>query len=247
MTAGIPVLWLQGWSMGPEVNLFANRCGPDGAAGKHAPLTVSFDGCYEPADFDRAVRDRIETVPGVLDIVAWSLGGLLAMQAAAELPLKVRRLVLIAATPKFTADPASGWRAGWPGRVLERMQRRLAADREGVLQDFRAAMFTEDERRAGWPHRLTEDAPPVVAWPDRALTAGLDYLAAADLRRRVGTIEVPTLIIHGTRDVICPVAGGRWLAEQLPRAQWLEVEEAGHAPFLTQPERVWSICREFWQ
>lgn len=242
MTLDIPVLWLHGWSMSPGLNIFPDRPGP---SGKDGLLTVSFDECRVPADFDRAVRIRIEAVPGVLDIAAWSLGGLLALRAAAELPLKVRRLVLMAATPKFTADPVSGWRAGWPLRVLKRMQRRLAANRQGVLRDFREAMFTEAECRVGWPDRLPEDPPHAGSWSDQALAAGLDYLAAADLRQRVGEIKAPALVIHGARDVICPVAGGRWLAERLPRAEWLEIEEAGHAPFLTQPERVWPICREF--
>lgn len=228
--------------MSPRWHIFPDRPGP---SGKDGLLTVSFDKCCVPADFDRAVRTRIEAAPGVLDIAAWSLGGLLALRAAAELPLKVRRLVLIAATPKFAADPGSDWRTGWPLRVLKRMQKRLAANRQEVLRDFREAMFTEAECRVGWPDRLAEDPLPAESWSDQALAAGLDYLAATDLRQQVGEIKVPALVIHGARDAICPVTGGFWLAERLPRAEWLEIEEAGHAPFLTQPERVWPICRKF--
>lgn len=228
--------------MSPRWHIFPDRPGP---SGKDGLLTVSFDKCCVPADFDRAVRTRIEAAPGVLDIAAWSLGGLLALRAAAELPLKVRRLVLIAATPKFAADPGSDWRAGWPLRVLKRMQKRLAANRQEVLRDFREAMFTEAECRVGWPDRLAEDPLPAESWSDQALAAGLDYLTATDLRQQVGEIKVPALVIHGARDAICPVTGGFWLAERLPRAEWLEIEEAGHAPFLTQPERVWPICRKF--
>jgi len=228
--------------MSPRWHIFPDRPGP---SGKDGLLTVSFDKCCVPADFDRAVRTRIEAAPGVLDIAAWSLGGLLALRAAAELPLKVRRLVLMAATPKFAADPGSDWRAGWPLRVLKRMQKRLAANRQEVLRDFREAMFTEAECRVGWPDRLAEDPLPAESWSDQALAAGLDYLAATDLRQQVGEIKVPALVIHGARDAICPVTGGFWLAERLPRAEWLEIEEAGHATFLTQPGRVWPICRKF--
>jgi len=45
-------------------------------------------------------------------------------------------------------------------------------------------------------------------------------------------ILAPTLIIHGTKDRMVNVDGGRKLAKTIPNAQILEVKDAGHTPFV---------------
>jgi pimeloyl-ACP methyl ester carboxylesterase len=47
-------------------------------------------------------------------------------------------------------------------------------------------------------------------------------------RHRLGTIEVLTLVVHGTADPLFPLAHGRALAEEIPGARLLELPGAGH-------------------
>ena len=61
---------------------------------------------------------------------------------------------------------------------------------------------------------------------------------AADLRDALAAITVPSLVIAGEHDRITPVAAGRELASRLPSARFVEMPKAGHAPFLSHPERV---------
>ncbi len=60
----------------------------------------------------------------------------------------------------------------------------------------------------------------------------------------VETIQEPTLLIHGGRDEIIPVAQGRKLRSKMPRSAWLEVDLAGHNDLLSHPE-VWQAIRKF--
>jgi pimeloyl-ACP methyl ester carboxylesterase len=57
----------------------------------------------------------------------------------------------------------------------------------------------------------------------------LDALALARL-------ELPVLVVHGTRDRSAPYGGGREWALWLPQARLLTIPEAGHAPWIEAPE-----------
>jgi pimeloyl-ACP methyl ester carboxylesterase len=60
-------------------------------------------------------------------------------------------------------------------------------------------------------------------------------LAAAGRLEKLSRIKVPTLVIHGTEDVLVPIENGRRVAKAIPGARLLEFEHMGH----NLPERVW--------
>jgi pimeloyl-ACP methyl ester carboxylesterase len=61
-------------------------------------------------------------------------------------------------------------------------------------------------------------------------------LAAEGRLERLTRVRVPTLVIHGTDDVLVPVENGRSVAAAVPGARLLEFDGMGH----NLPERVWS-------
>lgn len=58
-----------------------------------------------------------------------------------------------------------------------------------------------------------------------------------DLRARLGEIDVPTLVVGGGYDWVCPPAASRFLARSIPHAELLLLEEAGHFSFVEDPDR----------
>ena len=72
--------------------------------------------------------DLAHQLPDNAMLLGWSLGGQVAMRAALDHPHKVKRLVLLASTPKFVAT--ADWERGM-----------AAAD----LQDFGAALLAEPQ------------------------------------------------------------------------------------------------------
>ena len=48
-------------------------------------------------------------------------------------------------------------------------------------------------------------------------------MAALDAKDRLGEIVAPTLVTHDVDDAVMPIAAGRWLAEQIPGARFVEV------------------------
>ena len=47
-------------------------------------------------------------------------------------------------------------------------------------------------------------------------------------RERLGKLEVPTLVVHGTEDPLFPLGHGEALAREIPGAELLTLEGAGH-------------------
>jgi pimeloyl-[acyl-carrier protein] methyl ester esterase len=174
-------------------------------------------------------------------VVGWSLGGEIALAWARRAPRQVRRLALIGATPCFAARP--GWPCATPRAALREFERRLAEDRAGTLARFVAAQAKGDARARRLAATLARTS--AGAAPDGVLAAGLDALAAADLRGRLHEVTQPVLVLHGARDRIVPPAAGRRLAAALPNARFEPMRSCGHAPFLSQPGKVARALREF--
>ena len=59
-----------------------------------------------------------------------------------------------------------------------------------------------------------------------------------DAEYSLSDITVPTLVIHGSKDVITPLESGKYLANNIPKAKLVIIEGAGHVPTLTYPYEV---------
>ena len=174
-------------------------------------------------------------------VVGWSLGGEVALAWARRAPHQVRRLALIATTPCFTRRP--GWPCATDPAVLHEFGRSLAADRAGMLARFVAAQAKGDARARRFTGVLQQSSGCGV--PDAVLAAGLAVLSSADLRRELGRVRQPALVLHGARDRIVPPAAGRRLAAALYDARFRLLRACAHAPFLSQPGRVARVLRGF--
>ena len=170
--------------------------------------------------------------PTATHLCGWSLGALVAMRWALDRPTQVRRLALIAATPRFPAG--EGWEAGSAIGDLEAFARALHADYRGTLERFIAlqAMGSPAPRKvvADFRRRLAHAAAPDID----ALDAGLRILANTDLRSEVGALAQPTLLLHGERDAVVPEAAAEWLVQTLPNGHLTVIPAAGHGPFVSQ-------------
>lgn len=168
-------------------------------------------------------------------LLGWSLGGQLALDLAAALPAGIERLALIATTPRFLAGP--NWRCGTPRPLLARLAHRLHAEGERAVSDFLAL-----QARGSAPHTAARVVAKLRAALSahggarpEALMSGLVRLRDGDLRPTLPSVRVPALVMAGQRDRIIRPAASRALAAALPRARYIEVAGAAHAPFLSHP------------
>jgi pimeloyl-ACP methyl ester carboxylesterase len=159
------------------------------------------------------------------DLVGASVGGAFAAEMAAIFPGYVRKLVLIAPFGLFDdKDPAAD---PWAQRK-DNMAALMCAD---------AGRWTalvappEGANSIEWPIEMTRasEAAARAFWP----------LGNTGLEKRLGLIEVPTLILWGERDALLPPSyADRFAARINGAARVQTVPDAGHLAYLDQPDLV---------
>jgi pimeloyl-ACP methyl ester carboxylesterase len=76
------------------------------------------------------------------------------------------------------------------------------------------------------------------------MRASMEATFLIDVRPILPTITAPTLVIHAREDPL-PVQCGRYLADHIPGARYLEVEGMDHAPWITEPDSILTEIEEF--
>ena len=171
---------------------------------------------------------------GPLEVIGWSMGGMLALELAAQAPELVARLTLIDSTARFTA--AADYAGGLPRAIVRQLARRVKRDAIRAQLDFYRQMFSPEESTlAGAFCRRG-----AMVQDTAALLAGLAYLEEQDLRELLPRIACQVRVIHGAEDAVCPLAAGEYLAEHLPQSELICLPGCGHVPFYTQP----ALCRK---
>ncbi|MFA5171518.1 MAG: pimeloyl-ACP methyl ester esterase BioH [Sulfuriferula sp.] len=196
-----------------------------------------------PYDLPTLAHAIAADLPPVFDLVAWSLGGQVAMTLAQLYPERVRRLVLVGVNPCFTqrADNLCGIAA----EVLTQFGADLAVNYEVTLKRFLALQARGDDDARALLAQLRQ-LLFARGRPDAAvLQAGLDILLQADLRDSVRSLTMPSLIIHGSFDQLAPVCAAEWLAQTMPNAQLAIIAGASHAPFLSHRAEFDSVLLPF--
>ena len=177
------------------------------------------------------VLAALSGVPGKCLLVGWSLGSLLSLRAALELPEKIAAMVLVSGTPCMCAGKDHG---GIDPRTLAAMRARIARNPAPVLDEFAHQCAMPDggvETRVCYLRQAKQFSAAELA-------AGLECLAALDVRERLGEIKVPCTVLHGSCDQIVPLHSAQFLAAQIPFAELNVLEGNGHALPLTAPAKI---------
>jgi pimeloyl-[acyl-carrier protein] methyl ester esterase len=177
-------------------------------------------------------------------LVGWSLGGQAVLQAFAQARERLSGLVLVAATPRFTAS--ADFPAALAPNEAEGMARKLRRNTARAWEGFTGRMFAPGELD---DPDLAEQVREVLAslpTPDTDVALqSLQALAGADMRHLLATIDLPTLIIGGDRDVICLPQASAYLAQMIPFSRRVVMSGCGHAPFLTSSIAFNDCIAEF--
>jgi pimeloyl-[acyl-carrier protein] methyl ester esterase len=185
----------------------------------------------------------LEALPDDAIIVSWSLGAQLAMRAARSAPARVRALILINPTPRFLRS--DDWPHGIDASVMQKFAAGLQQSLPQTLTDFFELQLRGSKPDVAALRKLREAVAAQGQAQPAALTAGLQLLAAHDLRTLAPSIVQPALLISGQHDRVTPATAAHALAALLPQARHLEIARAAHLPFLSHPALTFAAIREF--
>lgn len=197
----------------------------------------------EPYHLHALADEVAQVIPGVSDVLGWSLGGLIAQRIALNQPDRIRRLILVGSTPCFVNN--ADWDAGINSSNFESFAEAVNSDYKATILQFLTlqCMKSDDARSTLKQLRASFDTRPT---PTQAtLQRALQILLETDLRDEVSSIRKPTLLIHGDRDTLAPVQAAHWMMQQLPNGFLRVMSGSAHAPFLSHSEQFVTTLNQF--
>jgi pimeloyl-[acyl-carrier protein] methyl ester esterase len=239
-----PLVLLHGWGM--NLRVFDGLRAALGA--QHRVTAIDLPGhgrsaWRAQASPQQQLAQLSAVLPRGATLVGWSLGGQFALQLAGDAGLAVRRVVLIASSPRFVR--AADWPHGLPAATLRQFAAQLGHDAGQAIADFLELQVRGSLDAAAVRATLQGALQRHGAAHPDALAAGLALLEQQDLRELARRIDVPVLLIAGQYDRVTPPEASQALAQLLPQAQLLQIRRAGHAPFISHPEQVAAALLAF--
>ena len=194
----------------------------------------------ERMDDVRAVMDAAGSERAVL--MGNSEGAPLSIVFAASHPERTEALIFVGGEVKEVVESDWPWGQSTREDYDAHMERILS--REIPWGKPRPVLFApslrNDPALMNWLGRLERSA----ATPAAAVAFML-MGSRIDVREVVPTIHVPTLVLHSPRDTVVPIEQGRWLAEQIEGARFVELKGQDHAPWFDVADEVIAEVREF--
>lgn len=241
--AGEPLLLVPGLGMGaeswaPVSSLLESSFDvivmePRGAGRSDKPDTA-YTGQLMAADVAAVLDDLgLDSV----HLAGISMGGMIAQQYVVRCPSRVRSLALI--TTYASCDE-------WSRRVFDariELIRRL-----GLADQFMVSVLFLTGPA------LSRRRPDLLTWLERRYVSNppdpvgflrqIEFCRAHDLHAELAGLDVPTLVISATDDLLTTAAQGRDLAGLIPAAGYVEVPEATHLLAAEHPERLARLLSE---
>ena len=181
----------------------------------------------------------LDDLPSRFALAGLSMGGIVAMEILRRAPGRVTRLALmdtnpLAETPQIAAAREPQIVKARAGRLLD------------VMRDEMKPHYLASGKYRGEILKLVMDmadslGPETFVRQSRALQRRRDQQAT--LRK----CKVPTLILCGAHDTLCPIKRHTFMAELIQGAELLVLDDAGHLPTLEMPDDTTAALRRWMQ
>jgi class 3 adenylate cyclase len=194
-------------------------------------------------------EDEMDDVRCVLDAVGSErtsffgchVGGRLALLFAATYPERTAAVVTFGSHPATLRSDDYPW-----GSTAELREQRMQAILSGVPGDATALLDAMAPRRSNdpsirqwWRMFLHSAVSPLEAYD------GIRSLGPVDIRGLLGSIQVPTLVLHRKGDRMADVRASRYMAERLRNARFVTLPGDDHLPFFGDQDAVVALAQEF--
>ena len=237
-----PLLFIPGWGMDKSIWKYQIEYFNQ----NYRTLAVSPEGDANASN-DR-MKVHTEHLLGIIknlkfnniNLVGWSMGGMLAINFAFLHPEYVKKLVLVSTPAKFVAS--KDYDAGISHSAMQSFINKFKKSPLKMLSNFASLILKNGDFGKADLNLIKQSSN--VSNKDKALQ-NLLLLKDCDLRDKLNSIKVSTLIIHGRDDMVCPYACADYLHNKIKNSILYTFECAGHIPFVTKHEKFNNLLDGF--
>jgi pimeloyl-ACP methyl ester carboxylesterase len=199
-----------------------------------------------PASVPAMATDAIAFIEALgiekTDLLGYSVGGKVAQEIAVQAPDLVRKLILVGTGPRG-ADMSDSKSAELFSASYDPPEHLWVAVHTSHSAAGRAAGLAYLERK----FRRHDRGPEVT---ERAAAAQYEAIGKSNVHHEgvldyLKDIHHPTLVVHGSNDLIIPTINGFTLQQHLPNAQLIVYPDSNHAPIYQYPELFLEHARLF--
>lgn len=196
-----------------------------------------------PATLEEGLDDVLAVLDAVgahkVALIGMHEAGSVCMMFAATHPDRVTHLVLYGSFATTLWQPDYPW-GQKPDERAAQVDALVETWGTPLMHGWMNPSVAEDEEFLAWARRwqrgsLSRDAVP----------AFFDILAETDVRHVLGSIRVPTLILHRTADPGVPIDNARYLKDRIPESRLVELEGEDYLPFLGDWDGIVGDIEEF--
>lgn len=179
----------------------------------------------------------LDHLPRRFALAGLSMGGIVAMELLRRAPDRISRLALMDTNPLAELPQIAANRE--PQIVAARAGRMLDVMREEMKPNYLAPGPQRTDVLDLVMDMAKTLGPEVFVRQSRALQRRPDQQST--LRK----CKIPTLILCGAHDALCPVKRHEFMAELIPNAKLCVLENSGHLPPLEQPAETTQALRQW--
>jgi len=191
------------------------------------------------ASLAEALKDFLQQLGAIKPVlVGHSIGGMIVQQALADDPLIAESVVLAQTSPAF-GKAGGDWQKEFLDARLGPLDR---GESMAQLAPRLVAELVGDDADADGLE-LARDCMASV--PEASYRAAMMAMPGFDLRKSLGQICVPTLVIAGTKDRNAPAPMVKKMASFIPNATYVELEGVGHLVALERPDEFNAVLGDF--
>jgi pimeloyl-ACP methyl ester carboxylesterase len=229
---GVPLVMLNHW--GAVLDNFDPQI-VDGLAAKHRVVTASYRGMggtggKAPLTIDEMARDAIAFVRALglekIDLLGFSLGGMVAQDFVLKAPDLVRKLILTGTGPAGGTGIDKVGAVSWPLIIKGLLTRRdpktylfftSTANGRGAAKAFLERLKERKQNRDKEPAigAFLRQLKAITAWGNQA-------------PQDLGRIKIPVLVANGDNDIMVPTVNSHDMARRIPNAELIIYKDAGH-------------------
>ena len=171
--------------------------------------------------------------------VGHSVSAMIGALAAIKAPGMFGKLVMIGPSARYIDD--GNYTGGFGANQIEELLQFLDANHMGWSAQMAPAIMGNPDR----PELSAELTDSFCRTDPEIAKAFARTTFTSDNRADLPNVNIPTLILQCSEDIIAPQAAGEFVRQAIPDSRFVQLEATGHCPNLSAPDEVIAAMRTF--
>ena len=209
---------------------------------------VAYDDC-QIIDIDRCLTSNewVQSLDEIIKpntlLIAWSLGGMLALEYAHRYPEKIVGLCTLQMNPKFVTG--SGWSSAMESGAFQEFKQLAECDAKSMTKRFGFLVIAKGLDSLGDLKKLKQNFTASTIPSVDVLQNSLELLETLDARAKLGTLRLPQLHIYGENDQLVPKATAKQVEALNDQVHIELIEGVSHFPCYSAASRIIERISKF--